>query len=79
MSSDSEYLIDFSSCLPGRDNEAMPTQNPDRARPANTIHTSFAHAINSHDIMKGIAVERIVFFLPKYSMKGPPVKKEKIH
>jgi hypothetical protein len=40
--------------------------------PANTIQIEFAQAINSHATMKGTAVARIVFFLPKYSMKGPP-------
>lgn len=34
--------------------------------------TEFAHAINNHETMNGIAVAKIVFFLPKYSINGPP-------
>lgn len=40
--------------------------------PANTIQIALAQAIKSHAIMNGTAVAKIVFFLPKYSIKGPP-------
>lgn len=45
---------------------------PAHNSPAKTIQIAFAHAISSHETMKGIAVAKIVFFLPRYSMKGPP-------
>lgn len=79
----------------GSDNDATPTEKPDRARPeggkkakpslstdqlfdcldnlpTSTIATWVAQAISSHEMMNGVAVARMVFFLPRYSISGPP-------
>jgi hypothetical protein len=40
--------------------------------PAKTIQIALAQAINSHETIKGTAVAKIVFFLPRYSINGPP-------
>lgn len=32
----------------------------------------WAKAMRSHEMINGIAVAKIVFLLPKYSMNGPP-------